>query len=299
MTTKRLKPGFTLIELLVAMSITVILLGVLVYITGISMDTYKSSRNEVRASRQAKEAIEAIAKDLESLVTRRDGNPYEWIYAGEETSDLTGPNNREIVNHCHLIFFTAATDRYKGEIGNSQYDKGGDVSAVSYRLVYRDQILDTDEPEYAVFSLYRNLVNPNEAFDLLAVDDLEAAYASAHKKQDLEPSHFLVENIYEFTVTFLIQYLDEGTQKSKIERVTLSQKGSKTYSEFRFKGDGIDAEGGNANLIEEGEIVGAEVSITVLTDRGVTLAKKSGLSREELLKKHSYHYSKTINTPRP
>ena len=61
MTHKRLQSGFTLIELLVSMVITVVLLGVLVYMTGISMDTYKKSRNEVRASRQAKEALDTIA----------------------------------------------------------------------------------------------------------------------------------------------------------------------------------------------------------------------------------------------
>ena len=39
------RAGFTLIELLVAMAITVVLLGVLVYLTGVSMDTYRDSRN--------------------------------------------------------------------------------------------------------------------------------------------------------------------------------------------------------------------------------------------------------------
>lgn len=296
---KRLQSGFTLIELLVAMSITVILLGILVYMTGISMDTYKESRNEVRASRQAKEAIEAIAKDLESMVTRRDGNSYEWLYAGEETSALKGPANKEIVNTSHLIFFTGATDRYNGQIGDPAEDKGGDVSAVSYRLVYRDQIMDTDADEYAVFSLYRHLVNPDEAFDLLAVDDLQAKYSTSHKNSDLESSNFLVENIYEFTVTFLVEYTEAGDPSSKIERVSLRQSGSGNYTELRVKGNEIEATGPNASNILNGQIVGAEVSITVLTDQGVTLAKKSGMPRDQLIKKHAYHYTKTINTPRP
>ena len=51
--------------------------------------------------------------------------------------------------------------------------------------------------------------------------------------------------------------------------------------------------------LNNGTIIGAEVSITVLTDRGLTLAKKSGISQEDLVKKHSYHYTKTITTPRP
>ena len=116
MTHKRLQSGFTLIELLVSMVITVVLLGVLVYMTGISMDTYKKSRNEVRASRQAKEALDTIAKDFESMISRRDGNTYEWLYAGQEPSSLKGPTNKEIPNTSQLIFFTGATDRYDGNI---------------------------------------------------------------------------------------------------------------------------------------------------------------------------------------
>ena len=310
---RRLKPGFTLIELLVAMSITVILLGVLVYMTGISMDTYKKSRNEVRASRQAKDALEILSKDFESMVSRRDGNNYEWLYAGPETSALTGPNGKElqIVNSSHLIFFTGATDRYDGQINVAGTDNGGDVSAVCYRLVFRDQIGDTDDDEHAVYSLYRHLVNPDEAFGvggasgLLAETDLESAYTTLFQDaDDLASSNFLVENIYEFTVTFLVEYTEPNTDPAvepvtKIERVTLSEFGD--HQEIRVRGDKIlaGAVGSPDVKLENGNMVGVEISISVLTDQGVTLAKKTGMSREELITKYSYHFTKTINTPRP
>ena len=312
---KRLKPGFTLIELLVAMAITVILLGVLVYMTGISMDTYKRSRNEVRASRQAKEALEILSKDFESMVSRRDGNNYEWLYAGKETSSLTGPSGQDklkIVNSSHLIFFTGATDRYDGQINVSGVDNGGDVSAVCYRLVFRDQIGNTDVEEHAVYSLYRHLVNPDEAFGvggangLLAESDLESAYTGLFQdSDDLVAANFLVENIYEFTVTFLVEYAEtvNGTPVTKVERVSLSEFGN--YEEIRIRGSQIWAGSDNVNessavaKLLNGSVIGVEVSISVLTDQGVTLAKKSGMSREEIIKKHSYHFTKTINTPRP
>lgn len=292
--------GFTLIELMVAMSITVVLLGILVYLTGISMDTYRDSRNEVRASRQAKEALETISKDLESMISRRDGNTHEWLYAGREPRGLEGPNGREITNASQLIFFTGATDRYNGEIGSSQ-DNGGDVSAVSYRLVYRDQISDTDNDRFAVFSLYRHLANPDEAFDILAVDNLKTASSTIFSdSKDLTAENFIVENIYEFTVTFLVEYTPSGSNVSRIERVTLRQNGASNYTEFRLKGDKIEATGGtNASDIENGSIIGAEVSITVLSDQGLTLAKRSGIPRDELVKRHGHHYTKTITTPRP
>ena len=302
MKTKRLQSGFTLIELLVAMSLTVILLGILVYMTGISMDTYKKSRNEVRASRQAKEALDVIARDFESMISRRDGNVYEWLYAGKEPRDLEGPSGKEVTNASQIIFFTGATDRYNGEIGGTD-DKGGDVSTVCYRLVYRDQIGDTDTDEYAVFSLYRHLVNPDDTFGvggasgLLAVDDLKQAYQTGFENDDLVASNFLVENIYELTVTFLVEYTESN--ETKIERVTIRQNGTSPYTELRLKGDKIEVQGGGGSAIENGHIVGVEVSITILTDHGITLAKKSGIKREDLLRKHAYHYTKTINTPRP
>ncbi|MBT8038385.1 MAG: prepilin-type N-terminal cleavage/methylation domain-containing protein [Verrucomicrobiae bacterium] len=315
---QHLRTGFTLIELLVAMAITVVLLGVLVYMTGVSMDTYRDSRNEVRASRQAKEALETIAKDLESMVSRRDGNAYEWLYAGVDsesgTSDSTGPTGKDgqITNRAQLLFFTSATDRYNGNVGVVGEDDGGDVSAVSYRLVFRDQIGDTDDEKHAVFSFYRHLVNPDETFGvdsnpgLLAVDDLQSTYQTNFASDGLAAANFLVENVYEFTVTFLVEYVDDnGTPNdaaddfNQIERVTLMQDDSGGYQEFRLKGNKVEAIGPNSTEIEQGSIVGVEVSITVLTDRGLALAKKSGISREDLVKKHSYHYSKLITTPRP
>jgi len=294
--------GFTLVELLVAMTITVILLGVLVYMTGISMDTYRDSRNEVRASRQAKEALSTIAKDFESMVSRRDGNQYEWLYAGQETG-AQGPSGKEITNTSRLIFFTGATDRYNGAIGTAD-DKGGDVSCVSYRLVYRDQIGDTDNDRFAVFSLYRHLVNPDEAFDYLAVPDLESAFDD---KDDLTAENFLVENIYEFSVTFLIEVtVDQGgVQVTHTVRAMMSPD---NIQEFRIKGSELIFDQGaleyansaiTDDIVKNGRVVGVDLSITVLSDQGLTLSKRTAIKRGDLIRKHGYHYTKSITVPRP
>jgi prepilin-type N-terminal cleavage/methylation domain-containing protein len=303
MTHKRLQSGFTLIELLVSMVITVVLLGVLVYMTGISMDTYKRSRNEVRASRQAKEALDTIAKDFESMILRRDGNLYEWLYAGPEPEGLgTTSKGNAMTNTSQLIFFTGATDRYHGQIGVPGMDLGGDVSAVGYRLVYKDQISNNND--YPVFSLYRHLVNPDIAFqNCLAVTDLTTTGEFTNAK-DLTAENFLVENIYELTVTFLLEVTVASTSVTHQLRATMQPGG---VTKFKVKGSGIEYEG-NMELpsgvtddhIKSAQIVGAEISITVLTDHGLVLAQRLSQAKwKKQIKKHSYHYTKTINTPRP
>ena len=308
------KSGFTLVELLVAMTITIILLGILVYMTGVSTDTYRETRSEVRASRQAQEALNVLADDFESMVLRQGTNNFQWLYAGEETSSLDGPAGKEIPNTSRLIFFTAATDRYNGAVGETG-DNGGDVSAVGYRLVYRDQISDTDDETHAVFTLYRNLINPDETFGvgadgLLASSDLEQSYTGQFSDtDDFQAENFLVENIYEFSVTFLVEVMEgsEGdTPVTHTVRATMSP--GNFLDEFIVSGTGIEYEGNiefpsgsglTKTQVESGSLVGVDISITVLSDQGLILAKRSGLQRSELIQKHGYHYSRRVIIPRP
>ena len=161
--------GFTLLELMVAMSVTVILLGMVTFMTGVSMDGYKGSRDKVVAGRQAKEALDAITKDFEAMVARADGSDNMWLYAEVEpnlSTALGGPAGKTITNAPRLIFFTGAPDRYDGDIGGTN-DNGGDVSAVAYRLAYRDQISGTAANAvgaFPSFTLYRHLVDPDATF---------------------------------------------------------------------------------------------------------------------------------------
>ncbi len=303
MKTKQLRPGFTLIELLVAMSITVVLLGILVYMTGISMETFKKSRNEVRASRQAKEAIEVLAKDFESMIAHRNGKDYEWLNAQVMDTNNVGPNGNNLLNACELIFFTGATDRYNGQIGTPGIDKGGDVSVVGYRLAFKDQISGNND--YAVFSLYRHLVNPDEAYEkLLTQPDLNATGVFT-ESSDLTAPNFLVENIYEFTLTFLVETSTVNSQGVTTTNVVRASIKPDALTSFRVKGTGIKYTGNLPSGVDEeafknGSIVGVEISITVITDQGLTIARRvSKATWEKQQNKYTYHYSKTIMTPRP
>ena len=297
--------GFTLIELMVAMSVTVILLGMVTFMTGKSMDGYRESRDKVVTGRQGKEAMDAITRDFQAMVARMDGSSNQWLYAAVEpklSTALGGPTNKRITNACQLIFFTAAPDRYDGDIGGAG-DDGGDVSAVGYRLVYRDQISGTAATavgSFPAFTLYRHLVDPDLTFThLLGQASLMApvspAVAQFTDAKDFMAENVLAEDIYELTVTFLVQ------QANGVKRFTIgSETGTAQYHSFVIKGTGIHtkADSGSAEVAEGGQLVGVELGITVLTQRGLVMTEKGGMTQQDILKEYGYHFTHTVNVPR-
>jgi prepilin-type N-terminal cleavage/methylation domain-containing protein len=297
--------GFTLLELLVAMSVTLLLLGMVTYMTGVSMDGYKGSRDKVVAGRQAKEALDAITKDFEAMVARADGSDNMWLYAEVEpnlSTALGGPAGKTITNAPRLIFFTGAPDRYDGDIGGTD-DNGGDVSAVGYRLAYRDQISGTAATAvgaFPSFTLYRHIVDPDATFThLLGQVNLTAPVAPAVSQftdaLDFTAENVLAENIYELTVTFLVQ------RASGVKRFTIGQNtGTQQYHSLVIKGNGIfsKADSGSTEVAEDGQLVGVEISMTVLSERGLVMTEKGGMTREDIIKDYGIHYTHTVNVPR-
>ena len=244
-----------------------------------------------------------------------------WLYAAVEpklTGDaaanttLAGPANKKITNASRLIFFTAAPDRYDGDIGGVD-DNGGDVSAVSYRLVYRDQIFDLDPDEtgpnnqepFPSFTLYRHIVDPDDTFThLLGQVNLTAPVAPAVSQftdaLDFTAENVLAENIYELTVTFLVQSVnDNNTPTNKdddfpeVKRYAIGSNAGQ-YSSFTISGNGNNAAGTDIS----GQLVGVELGITVLTERGLVMTEKGGMTRQDIIKDYGIHYTHSINVPR-
>jgi len=283
--------GFTLLELMVAMSVTVILLGMVTFMTGVSMDGYKGSRDKVVAGRQAKEALDAITKDFEAMVARRDlsSKQWQWLYAKVEpklSTSLGGPTDKKITNACELIFLTGAPDRYDGEIGETE-DNGGDISAVCYRLAYRDQISGTAATAvgpFPSFTLYRHLVDPDDTFtNVLGRTDL----SSSNEFDDSDTftaENVLAENIYEMTVTFLVD------TSAGVERITIGPQTSQ-HDEFTFAGNGLEVDG----AAQDGQLEGVEISITVLSERGLVMTEKGGMTREDIIKDYGIHFTHTVD----
>jgi prepilin-type N-terminal cleavage/methylation domain-containing protein len=296
--------GFTLMELMVAMAITTIIVTVLVSITSIALDTWNRSRSELRAARQAKSMIDTMARDFESLVTR-SGNSNQWLSAVLDP-DLEDIGNGLISeNASRLIFFTAATDRYGGNIGVSGVDNGGDVSCVAYQLGYRDPI-GVSGAEFRTYVMNRLLVNPDETFqNLLGTQNLDQAFAayeaalpSSSKLTD--SSNFVCENVFQFTVTFHVQVTDASGVVSNIPVTVGTSDAAEKAKTFKFFGSGIETSSTNAAQLRAGKLVAMEVSVSVLTDYAVDQLRTRTISsteRASFLAKNSYQYSKLVQLP--
>ena len=299
--TRIVKKGFTLVELLVAMAITVILVSLVVVITGNALDAWRGARNEIRAARQAKIMLDSLGRDLESLVIRSNNN-FEWLNVKSEIRDI-GPEGKPSPNAASFIFLTGASDRYDGNVGDSLEDKGGDISAVGYKLEFLDPIFSSPDERYSTFVLYRNLVNPDQTFQgLLAVEDLDEAY-SGSAGGSAQGKNFMCENIYEISVVFSVEFVDTSGDLQSVKVPVLGASGGvNAVSEFSIKGDVIKADGQDARY-SKGRVVSVDLSITVLSDTGMRLIRQVPLDdpqkQAKFLSENSYNYSKTVLLPQP
>ncbi len=295
------KKGFTLMELMVAMAITTIIVTVLVSITSIALDTWNRSRSELRASRQAKSMIDTMARDFESLVTRR-GNKNQWLSAISSTDSVGG--KIESTNSSEFVFFSAVTDRYDGNVGVANKDLGGDVSCVGYKLDYLDPISGGGASKFPTFVVKRLLVNPDQTFDkLLGKDDLSAAFATSYGTKISDPENFVCENVFQFSVTFNVQVTKAGVIVNVPVTIGKSNSANST-KRFKISGLGIDSDmsGGTVTTDElaSGRIASVDIAVTVVSDFGIDQLNNrtfTDAQKSEFLAKNSYEYTKTVQIP--
>lgn len=308
--------GFTIIELLVAMAITTLIVTVLISVTSLALETWNRSRSEIRAARQAKAMIETMSADFESMVSR-EGNNMEWLFARTAVPN-DGPNGNDSPNAAELAFFSAATDRYNGDIGGAD-DEGGDVSGIAYKLAYQNAVEDGGSDSFNTFALYRKIINPDETFkDMLGTEYSEtsdALFQAAESAEsdvagnDIEArANYICENIYQFTLIFHVNVTKSDGTPGNVQ-VRLADTSSESTEIFKVHGSGIHLDssvvgGGTPAItnaqIKAGKLSAVEVSLTVLTDFGIKQMRNRSLSgsvKDEFISKNSYQFSKLIAVP--
>jgi len=294
---KKTLTGFTLIELLVSMVITTIIVTVLVTVTVTSLNIWNRSRAEVRASMQSKAMIDSMAADFESMVVRR-GNNFQWLFA-RFAPPTEGPNGNLSPTALDLIFFSAATDRYNGRVGEAE-DLGGDISTIGYQLVYKDPIGSEDEEKYKTFALYRKIVDPKPTFDnLLGQANLKTAFDTytANSNEVDAVENFVCENVYQFTVKFHIDVVENNVSKSVAVTLDANQQ-------FIVTGNGLTSPNApgvtDAAVMAAGRLTAVEVSLSVITDAGIKQLRGRNFTDQQLsdfIAENSYQYSKVIPVP--
>ncbi len=305
--------GFTLIELLISMTITLVIVGLLMGMTKMAVGAWQTTHAKSRSSRLAQEVFDTIGKDLEGIVIRT-GNKYEWLLIQESNNSGVdnGVASKEMVNPLEISFFSAVTDRYNGQINHPTEDRGGDISMIRYRLIQKDLIGAAKEKP--VFALYRQRIEPKEAFDdFLAkesIDEDSNEINGYDTDQIVEDKNYLAENIYDFTLSFIFEYTLNN--KKGYKRVVVQTNGD--VKGLRIKGNVIEIKDGASwkPLNEEiptgasqARLSGADISILVLSDSAMNkLAndKTPSFSEDELAKfllKNGHHYSKSVILPQP
>ncbi len=308
-TFKTIKRGFTLVELLAAMAITTLLVLIIVALTMKGVEFWRTAIVDIRATAKAREALNTMVADLESIQLRA-GNNFEWLVAERDRDIQTasagamkmGPEGMEFVNASRLIFFTTALDRNPAILSNqslqsanednlARKETAGDINCVGYKLEYRDMILNVPADEYSsgfpVYALFRNLVSSYRTKeDLLGSTDLYRSYAR-FITNETKPFSFLVENILEMTLVFEVDYRTRGGQAKAGEQgnqlayhevenipiVAAGARGSNMYSQVSIFGDRIKItkQGSDVQQMAYGNIVGLSISLTVVSDEGMAI----------------------------
>lgn len=314
--------GFTLIELITAMAITSMLVLVIMQLTNQGIDLWNNVREEVSTTTRSRAALHTMSHDLESFQMRAGDNDYQWLFAKAD-APVKGPKGLEVPRSAQCVFFACAPDRNPSVSSSTSLrgnyrearahnrDTQGDVSAIGYRLMYRDQILNLPGSEgnesgaYPLFSLYRQVVSPRRTYEqLLGSKALEGAYASFEADDE---KNFLCENILEMNITFTIAYAGEAASadKGRVGYSTVSvpiiASGSKNRK-VNVYGDRIEVDG---NKYENARITSATVSITVLTEEGVALVNQIRLGRRrapkpaEFFARYTRSFSRLVSVPQP
>jgi len=184
--------GFTLIELLVAVSISVVLAGLLVVVTRNTLDLWQKAQDRSFANVQASVALNLLARDLQSTLYRADEPTFALnILPASALGAHNWRTSEPLLKPDVVNVLTAAPDPLRRRyIENSRFGRGGvwlrfmgfnlnpDGSlpqAISYQIVRRPVAgaINAANPPPALshrlpsvrYILFRHYTTPDETFN--------------------------------------------------------------------------------------------------------------------------------------
>lgn len=316
-----LRRGFTLVELLVAMAITLVLVYLIMDMTNRGIYLWRAIQQDVSTASRSRMALQTISHDMESFQMNGTGNKYQWLLAKvDDGVDSTNVKKLKIPRSTRCLFFACAPDRNPAVAssmslrGNyrqaraSNMEMQGDVNAISYRLMYRDHILNlssNSDHAFPLFSLFRQVIAPRETYEqLLGKEDLAATFGRYEQNDE---KNFLCENILEMSMIFNVEYSDESADArtgqvnyKTVSIPVLSSRGA--GKELKVFGDRIEADG---QVYKNARIVSANISLTVLTEEGVALVEQIRKGRRRAPKpadffaRYTRSFSRMVMVPQP
>lgn len=299
------KRAFTIIELLVAMTVTIIISGVMIAVVSNLLNIYNRSSGRLTAGSQASLFFEQITADLESAVFRNtsdvmmavdirnsfpSGESGEKPTGGESTQMAPGtyPNALNDIEDMRFggggawfRFFTTSPDIFVDDSDPNEIR--GAVRAVAYQIDYRPVTgVSGASGVPRQFMLFRSEVGPEDTFEH-GYEITDGFFDNALDAPDIED--VIVPNVVDFGVRVLTRNAD-----GNLEVVFPS-----TNDDFEYLGVGRgDPDQPYPHAIE--------VMIRVLTPEGERLIR--AIDDEvitddwwEVAEQHSVVFSRLIRIP--
>lgn len=249
------RQGFTLVEVLVSSALVAVVMTMLFSVLVGVMNAWEGGTSRLQTNGDARMALDMISRDLQSLVARQTWTNQQWMVSyARETDNTDAPG----LTNSWLTFFAPSIDRDPGQ--------QGDIVAVSYITGFQDPIGAGNNNYFQVFGLYKTMATTQDTFtDALGQTDIVNGFWNARIPGGVPPkADYLIGNVIKFDVAWWIRYDDSGTER--LQRfasdaiVTLS-------NELRVN-----------NVVLNGAIESAEISLTILDQEGMDQAQAFSLN---------------------
>jgi prepilin-type N-terminal cleavage/methylation domain-containing protein len=306
------RPGFTLVEILTATAIMALVVSLIMTILTQVMGAWNQSTDALTLSSNARQALDIMAADLQTMVLRKDNN--QWLFLDPNDSGLPQFPTTEANNFSRLIFFTSTLlhqtkdKAVPGQLGNPIY---GDLSCIEYRVEYADPFGNPNSG-LPTYSLHRVAIDPATTYfglngvpvmginEVTAVTSLHQLFDSyidntvtpivstppAGGGQQLTISVYgvqttqssLVDNVGQFIITLYFSGYNALSDPPQQPYPMTAPPGPATY--YYYGGLGTAATVNAAGYLDTyTSFVGmayADISLTLLTDGGVSLLQSYG-----------------------